>query len=151
MFETDSTIVPKLSDFAFSRSWKEDEASGGTEYWNAPECCPLRSNPSQVGDPGAHSPLRDLFSLGLIFWTILYETKPFVDLGGENDDSNPTRRRITEAKESGYLVEKLKSEGNKYVSFPWRLSQAPYVISGTANGGKLKGIIYVRSTRSHRG
>jgi serine/threonine protein kinase len=108
-----SSLVPKLSDFAFSRTWKESQSSGGTEYWNAPECCELRSGP--IGNP--RSQLRDYFSLGLVFWNVFRDEKPFQDIGSEEDASINIRRRIQMAKESGHLIKRLTTlkESEEYV------------------------------------
>ncbi|KAH6974500.1 hypothetical protein BKA56DRAFT_734054 [Ilyonectria sp. MPI-CAGE-AT-0026] len=65
IFEQGTNFVPKLSDFAFSRSWKESLPSGGTEYWNAPECCEFGSQ--KIKGDGGHPSYRDVFSLGLMF------------------------------------------------------------------------------------
>jgi len=113
IFEQGTNIVPKLSDFAFSRSWRESLPSGGTEYWNAPECCEFSSR--KTHDDDGHPSYRDLFSLGLVFWYVLNDKLPFADIGEEKDNNNEMRRKITTAKESGYLLKQLKADSKKYV------------------------------------
>jgi serine/threonine protein kinase len=115
IFEQGTNIVPKLSDFAFSRSWREALPSGGTEYWNAPECCEFSSH--KAHDDYHHS-YRDLFSLGLIFWYVLNEQLPFADIGEETNDTNEIRSQITAAKESGHLLKKLEADSKRYVRHP---------------------------------
>ncbi|KAH6873480.1 kinase-like domain-containing protein [Thelonectria olida] len=113
--EQGTNIVPKLSDFAFSRSWREPLPSGGTEYWNAPEYCEFSTRKYH----GSNIPprCRDLFSLGLVFWYVLNEKLPFEDIGEEADSSNQTRRKITAAKESGHLLGQLEADCKRYVGF----------------------------------
>ena len=113
IFEQGTNIVPKLADFAFSRSWRESLPSGGTEYWNAPECCEFSSQ--KINDDDGHPSYRDLFSLGLMFWYVLNDKLPFADIGEETDNSNEVRRKITTAKESGYLLRQLEADGKRYV------------------------------------
>lgn len=117
IFEQGTNFVPKLSDFAFSRSWKESLPSGGTEYWNAPECCEFGSQKTK-DDGGGHPSYRDVFSLGLMFWYVLNDKLPFAHIGEETDNSSETRRNITRAKESGYLLEQLSADRDKYVGYP---------------------------------
>jgi serine/threonine protein kinase len=124
--EQNSTLTPKLSDFAFSRSWKEPKSSGGTEYWNAPECCELRSGP--IGDP--RSPLRDHFSLGLVFWNVFRNELPFDDIAAEGDSSIEKRRRVQTAKESGHLLDRLATlkQSENYVS-PLPFSDLAFILT----------------------
>ncbi|KAG4438268.1 hypothetical protein IFR05_006250 [Cadophora sp. M221] len=96
-------LVPKLSDFAFSHTSKEKKSSGGTDYWNAPECSRhLKKAPESIGGS------RDIFSLGLVFWNVLYYERPFKDIGDERDVSDENQQRILRAKVSGFLIEKIK-------------------------------------------
>jgi serine/threonine protein kinase len=113
IFEEGTNIVPKLADFAFSRSWRESLPSGGTEYWNAPECCEFSLQ--ETKDDEGHPSYRDLFSLGLVFWYVLNDKLPFADIGEEIDKSNETRRKITAAKESGYLLKELRANAKSFV------------------------------------
>jgi hypothetical protein len=97
-------LCPKLSDFAFAYTWNEGQSSGGTQYWNAPECCDDRN----VFTGDRRSPLRDRYSLGLVFWNVFRNELPFVGLEPQS---------ITQAKEDGYLVKILQNlkETEKYV------------------------------------
>jgi serine/threonine protein kinase len=119
MFEDHQShdLVPKLSDFAFSRTWKEKELSGGTEYWNAPECCEFRT----MAVVDSQTSLRDLFSLGLVFWNVFHEKRPFEKIGSERDADEQTRLKITHAKETGYLIHELE-HGPSYVRNPFDAS-----------------------------
>ncbi|KAI1849825.1 hypothetical protein JX266_004774 [Neoarthrinium moseri] len=116
MFESTegAHMIPKLADFAFSRTWKEVQSGGGTPYWNAPECCDDREITS--GNP--RSPLRDRFSLGLVFWNVLYCELPFTGVASAD---------ITRAKEHGTLLEKLANlrETHKYEAFMFEQELKP--------------------------
>jgi len=90
-----SYLRPKLSDFAFSNTWEEKCISGETSLWNAPECCVDRTVIN--GDP--RSPLRDRYSLGLVFWNVFHNELPFLDLPPES---------ITRAKEEVFLLKRLQ-------------------------------------------
>jgi len=98
MFDDTQTsyLRPKLSDFASSFTWDEGKISGGTPYWNAPECC----DGSIVTTRHRKSPLRDRYSLGLVFWNVFSNELPFRGLPREN---------ITRAKEEGYLLKRLQN------------------------------------------
>lgn len=100
------TVIPKLSNFSFCRQAGEGYSSGGTKYWNAPEC----ATPELKGAEQERSnlPSRDVFSLGLVCWNVLYEDRPFSDIGDEADSSMATRQCIYLAKSEGRLLQKLR-------------------------------------------
>jgi hypothetical protein len=50
-----------------------------------------------------------------MFCYVLNEKLPFADIGEETDNSNEMRRKITTAKESGYLLKQLETDSKRYV------------------------------------
>lgn len=97
-------VVAKLSDFAFSRSTGESHLSGGTEYWNAPECSRLL--PRAPGQRNFSN--RDYFSLGLVAWYVCFNEEPFKSLVSEMDESQSAARILLTAKCNGHLLKILR-------------------------------------------
>jgi serine/threonine protein kinase len=83
----DNGVRAKLNDFGFVHlDGSQSRFHGGTTYWLPPEC---------LGDmaDGEHTSYesisRDLYSLGLVTWLVLFEEYPFGAPGRNfNDDAN---------------------------------------------------------------
>lgn len=81
--------IPKLSDFGFCQADSlTGRAAGGTEYWLPPQCIPISSDLLQsIGEShktgldrllkDRTQPARDIYSFGLVAFTILLGRKIF--------------------------------------------------------------------------
>ena len=103
------TFVPKLSDFSFSTDVRSPDVQilGGTEYWNAPECSEYA--PASVRAV-CNRPARDVYSLGLVFWTVFYENHPFYGTPAEVQEGGELARKLYDLKMGDFLADKLEED-----------------------------------------